>query len=50
MLRGGITFEVRYPDFKPGVIEAMKEAKRISRDPNIKGYTSMEKLFEELDK
>lgn len=50
VLRGGIPFEVRYPDFKPGVIEAMEEAKRISRDPNIKGCTSMEELFEELDR
>lgn len=36
ILRGGIPFEVKYPEFKPEVIEAMEEAKRISRDPNVK--------------
>ena len=32
VLRGGIPFEVKYPEYKPEVIEAMEEAKRISRD------------------
>ena len=49
VLRGGIPFEVKYPDYKPEVIEAMEEAKRISRDQNVKGYTDIEELFEELD-
>ena len=49
VLRGGIPFDVRYPEYKPEVIEAMEEAKRISRDPNVKGYTDLEELFEELD-
>lgn len=41
--------EEKYPEFKPEVIEAMEEAKRISRDPDIKGYTDIDSLFEELD-
>ena len=45
----GIPFEIKYPEFKPEVIEAMKEAKRISRDPNTKRHTSLDELFEELD-
>lgn len=49
VLRGGIPFDVRYPEYKPEVIEAMEDAKRISRDPNVKGYTNVEELFEELD-
>lgn len=49
VLRGGIPFDVRYPEYKSEVIEAMEEAKRISRDPNVKGYTDIEELFEELD-
>ena len=49
VLRGGIPFEVKYPEYKPEVIEAMEEAKRISRDQNVKGYTDIEELFEELD-
>ena len=49
VLHDGIPFDVKYPRFKPEVIEAMEEAKRISRDPNVKGYTDIEELFEELD-
>lgn len=53
ILHNGIPFEVKYPEdtleFRPEVIEAMEEAKRISRDPNIKGYTDINELFEELN-
>lgn len=49
ILHNGIPFEVKYPEFKPEVIEAMEEAKRISRDPNIKGYTDIDELFEDLN-
>ena len=49
ILCGGIPFEVRYPEYKPEVIEAMQQAKRISRDPNVKGFTDIEGLFEKLD-
>lgn len=49
ILNNGIPFEVKYPEFKPEVIEAMEEARRISRDPNVKGYTDIDELFEELN-
>ena len=49
ILHNGIPFEVKYPEFKPEVIEAMEEAKRISRDPNVKGYTDIDELFEDLN-
>lgn len=53
ILHNGIPFEVKYPEdtleFRPEVIEAMEEAKRISRDPNVKGYTDINELFEELN-
>ena len=49
ILHNGIPFEVKYPEFKPEVIEAMEEAKRISRDPNVKGYTDINELFEDLN-
>lgn len=49
ILQNGIPFEVKYPELKPEVVEAMEEAKRISRDPNVKGYTDINELFEELD-
>lgn len=52
ILRKGLPFEVAYPEdmweFKPKVAEAMEEAKRISRDPEVKGYTDMDGLLEEL--
>ena len=53
ILRRGIPFDVAYPEdvweFRPEVIETMEEAKRISRDPNVKGYTDINELFEELE-
>lgn len=52
VLRGGIPFDIRYPEdsleFKTEVIEAMEEAKRISRDPNVKGYTDVKQMFKEI--
>lgn len=49
ILQGGIPFDVKYPRFKPEVIEAMEEAKRISRDPNAKRYGSFTEALEDLD-
>ena len=52
ILQKGIPFEIKYPEetleFKPEVIEAMEEAKRISRDPNVKGYTDVKQMFKEI--
>ena len=52
ILRRGIPFDVAYPEdvleFRPEVIEAMEEAKRISRDPNVKGYTDVNQMFKEI--
>ena len=30
------------------MIEAMEEAKQISRDPNVKGYTDVKQMFREI--
>lgn len=53
ILRKGIPFDVTYPEdvweFRPEVTEAMEEAKRISRDSNVKGYTDIDELFEDLE-
>ena len=52
ILQKGIPFEIKYPEetleFKPEVIEAMEEARRISRDPNVKGYTDVKQMFKEI--
>lgn len=45
-LRAGVfPFELR-PNKK--VIEAMKEAKRITHDSSIEGYNNLDELFDEL--
>ncbi len=44
VLRGGIPFAVEIPHYNPKVIEALDEAKRISHDSDVKGYTSMDEL------
>ena len=49
ILRGGLPFSVELPHFNQTTLEAIKEAKRISKDPNIKGYTSMADLKEALE-
>ena len=49
VMRGGLPFEVVIPQYKPEVIEAMEEAKRISKDPNAKRYTIFYDALEDLD-
>lgn len=49
VLKGGLPFMVELPKYKPEVLEAMEEAKRVSKDPNVKGYTDLSELFKELD-
>lgn len=49
VLRGGLPFAVELPQYKPEVIEAMEEAKRISHDPNVKRYGSFKEALEDLD-
>ena len=39
----------RLPQYRDKTIDAMAEAKRISRDPEVKGYNSIEELKAALD-
>lgn len=52
IMRRAIPFDIAYPEdymeFKPEVIEAMEEAKRISRDPNTKRYHSFSEALEDI--
>ena len=48
-MRGGLPFDVVVPQYKPEVIEAMEEAKRISKDPKTKRYSSFSDAMEDLD-
>ncbi len=49
VLHQGLPFAVEMPQYSQKTLEAMAEAKRISRDPDVKGYTSMEELKAALD-
>jgi DNA-damage-inducible protein J len=48
ILQGGLPFEIKYPQYKPEVIEAMEEAKKINKDPNAKKYTNVHEMFQEI--
>ena len=49
VLRGGLPFNVEIPKFNQHTIEALDEARRISRNPDIKGYSSMDELKKALE-
>lgn len=49
LLKNGLPFAVELPKYKPEVLEAMEEAKRISRDPDVKRYSSFSEALENLD-
>ena len=49
VMRGGFPFEVVVPQYKSEVIEAMEEAKAISKDPNTKRYNSFSDVMEDID-
>ena len=49
VLRGGLPFSVELPQYKPEVIEAMEEAKRISKDPSTKRYNNFSEALEDIN-
>lgn len=49
VLRGGLPFNVELPNYKTEVLDAMEEAKRVSRDPATKKYTSFSEALEDMD-
>ncbi len=49
ILLGGLPFKVEVPHYNQETLEAMAEARRISRDPNVKGYSSIEELNAALE-
>ncbi len=40
VMRGGLPFEVTLPKYKQDVLDAMEEAKKLSKDQNAKRYVS----------
>ena len=49
ILHGGLPFSVEMPRYNQETLDAMVEARRISRDPDVKGYNSIEELKAALD-
>lgn len=49
VLRGGLPFSVEMPRYSQRTLDAMNEARRISRDPDVKGYTNMDELRKALE-
>ena len=49
ILRGGLPFPVELPQYNKETLEATAEARKISRDPDVKGYTSMADLKAALE-
>lgn len=49
VLRGGLPFTVELPKYNQETLEAIEEARKISRDPNIPSYSSVKELFKALD-
>ncbi len=49
VMRGGLPFEVALPRYKQEVLEAMEEAKYLSRDPRARKYSSFAEALEDLD-
>ncbi len=50
VLRGGLPFSVEVPNYSPETLAAMEEARKIAKDPNTKGYSSMADLKKGLEK
>ena len=49
LLRGGLPFSVDVPNYSQETLQAAKEAKNVSRDPNAKAYNNIEELKKNLD-
>lgn len=49
LLHDGLPFPVERPHFREETLAAMREAKAISRDPNVKAYDDMESFLAALE-
>ena len=49
VLRGGLPFSVEMPRYSQRTLDAMDEARCISSDPDVRGYTSMDELRKALE-
>ena len=49
VMRGGLPFAVEIPQYRADVLEAMEEARKISKEPNTRRYGSFAEVLEEND-
>lgn len=49
VLRGGLPFAVEMPHYSKQTLEAMAEARRVSRDPKVPSYDNMDDLKSALE-
>ena len=49
VMRGGIPFAIEKPGYSQRTLDAMEEARRISRDPNTPRYHTMEEYWAALE-
>ena len=49
VMRGGLPFEVTLPKYKQDVLDAMEEAKKLSKDPNTNRYASFSEAMEDIN-
>ena len=49
VLQGGIPFRVEVPRYSSQTLQAMEEACRISKDPDVPSYSSMDALRKALE-
>lgn len=49
IMRGGLPLKVEVQQYSNELLSAADEAKRISRDPDVPGYTSIEDLKKALE-
>ena len=50
VLRGGLPFPIEQPKYSDETLAAMKESIRISKDPDVKSYSSVEDFKKALMK
>ena len=49
ILRGGLPFAVEMPQYNQETLNAMTEARKISRDSSVSGYNNMANLISALE-
>ena len=49
VLHQGLPFSIEMPRYNKETMEAMEEAKKLSKDPSVKKYSSLKEALNDLD-